>query len=1115
MRLPRTFESRPPSELPADDRHWVTSRFCEAAADALSRTCQPQPRPNPIPTNSHAHMNMPYLPAIRFLTRGPLGAVLILTLLAASGPHLATAQAQSASGGRAEDGTGAVEGRVTNIVTGKYLPNAQVSVRGTDLVTFTDDFGSYRLVNVPAGPIILEVFYTGLDPQQVPLTLSAGQRIEQELSLTNVERYGKVDDAVKMGAFVVTQSRLTEGEALNVNEQRFAPNIKNVVATDAFGDVTGGNVAEFLNFIPGVNTILSEQSGVSNTVGMRGFDATMVGITVNGAAMPNASGSRTIALDTASINNYSRVEVTKVPTPATAADSMGGSINLVSKSAFERSTAEFRYRLYMVANERYLSTSKSAFVREESTRKIVPGFDFDYTLPLTKNFGVVMTGLIAKQFENQGNVRTDFSSSATGAPATPVTPATPMLASVGMGEGPKHSTRRSFAVKADWRITPHSVLSVRGESTEHDSDWGRPTLSINTGTNGSPRIAGRQSLSHGPDFVMGAQGRGTVELGTNDLKLTNSAATGSVAYRFDNVTWRIDAALAYTKSRSGRDTEGDNTFWQLSTTLAQNPNVRVTYEDIGIRNPGVPGTIRAFDNSDQEIDLTDPKNYTLTTAKSVFWRHENERTSTQVNVRRNLDRFAFPLTVQTGVAQLIDHRDARSHSWDYTYNGMNGDRTLTPYVSQTWSNHTNIFGFKAPWPANSLAYAAHLGNPGAFIQTAAQKVTQDRNRINGSWEQEENTQAIYFQAEMKLLRNRLRALGGFRYERTDYDGSGLLYSPEAVWERNADGSFARNQTGQRIRKAAAGAVGSMEELALVRIERGHHVDRSIDGYYPSLHLTYNISKNLLARAAYAKTYGRPNFNNIVPNTTINEFDDITNGLGRITARNISLQPWSADNYDLSLEYYTDRGGVITAGVFRKQVSDFFGDIIKDATAEDLESLGLDPVQYLGYELRTTINAGDATLDGIEVDVRHSLEPLGGWGRHFSVFANWTKVNLKADPKQVAQFSNFRPLTINGGFTFSRKPVTLQVRWQYRGDENKTLRENIAPGAYIYEEARQTVDLNLTYEFHKRLSFFANGSNVFNARQIRTGYGAETPDYARPYRIGDNGAAYTMGIRGTF
>src|SRR5205814_9659252 len=47
--------------------------------------------------------------------------------------------------------TGNIAGRIHNIVTGQYLNNARVTVRGSDQVAFTDSSGSYRLAGVPAG----------------------------------------------------------------------------------------------------------------------------------------------------------------------------------------------------------------------------------------------------------------------------------------------------------------------------------------------------------------------------------------------------------------------------------------------------------------------------------------------------------------------------------------------------------------------------------------------------------------------------------------------------------------------------------------------------------------------------------------------------------------------------------------------------------------------------------------------------------------------------------------------------------------------------------------------------------------------------------------------------
>src|SRR5687767_8859095 len=63
--------------------------------------------------------------------------------------------------------TGAIEGRVQNVVSGRFLPNARVSVPNTDIMVFTDETGLYRIARVPAGVQMIEVFYTGLDTEKV------------------------------------------------------------------------------------------------------------------------------------------------------------------------------------------------------------------------------------------------------------------------------------------------------------------------------------------------------------------------------------------------------------------------------------------------------------------------------------------------------------------------------------------------------------------------------------------------------------------------------------------------------------------------------------------------------------------------------------------------------------------------------------------------------------------------------------------------------------------------------------------------------------------------------------------------------------------------------------
>jgi iron complex outermembrane receptor protein len=114
---------------------------------------------------------------------------------------------------------------VQNVVTGQFLNNTRVTARGTGLEVFTDQTGVYRLPQVPARKVVLEVFYTGLDTQPVPLDRTAGQSAVKDFDLTSAARYGDPAGVVKLDAFTVATECETDAAAIAINEQRYAPNL--------------------------------------------------------------------------------------------------------------------------------------------------------------------------------------------------------------------------------------------------------------------------------------------------------------------------------------------------------------------------------------------------------------------------------------------------------------------------------------------------------------------------------------------------------------------------------------------------------------------------------------------------------------------------------------------------------------------------------------------------------------------------------------------------------------------------------------------------------------------------------------------------------------------------
>ena len=1034
-----------------------------------------------------------------------------------SAPNFAAEPADRSAVAVSAQETAAIAGRVRNGVTGRYLNNARVSIKGTSLIVYTDQFGAFQLPAVRSGATVMQVFYTDLDLAEIALDVPKGGLIEQNVDLTSVARYGQNPAVVKLSSFVVLAEKEADAQSLAVNEQRFAPNIKNVLSVDAMGAVLGSTVGEFLKYIPGV-TAEFDQADIKE-ISIRGIGSGMTSLMTDGTPVNIAaqSSTRNIDMRSLSLNDFSRIEVTKVPTPSTPADSLAGSVNLISKSAFERSSAQFRYGLTLDANSENIMLRKTPDSNgDRYTSKIKPGFDFEYTWPINSKFGIVISGMHSSKYNEQHSTSTTYENAGTG---TGASFSRPYLQGFSLLDGPRHLTRDTLSFKADWRITPHAVLTVGGQANMVVTEIGSFSTAMSVGTTGTPATAGGVSLSYGEKFTNGATGRGSITQGVTNQVQNLDTFTGNLNYRFDDGRWRIEAGVSGSKSMVQRN-RGARHFYTFNATAAF--PVRVNFSDIAVDRPG---GIQAFNANNQSVDVFNIENYRGTTVTDQPIRNRTQVNAGNLNIRRRLDIFAFPTALQFGGLNKLQTLDVRPESVAWTFNGPDGNaatlESLTPYRAQVYRNQDSHYGFKnIPWLSPSVVWSAAAANPLLVSQTPAQVVAQENYRRTNSEHVEETVSAAYFQAEAAFFNNRLKVLTGVRFESTTDEGEGLKSDTNAVFVRNANGSFARDAAGARIRKPDAPAAGSLAELDLTLLERATTASKTYHGYYPSLHVTYNIRDNLQFRAAYAKTYGRPNFSDIIPRAVISEANlndqqllDPNVVKGSITVRNTQLRPWTADNIDLSLEYYTQEGGVFSAGVFNKELKNFFGTSVKVATLADLAEVGIDEPRYVGWNLSTKFNAGDARISGVEANIRQSLRELGPLVKYFTVFANATKLRLEGN--RLADFTSFIPWSGNWGGTFERKKIVVTARWNYRGKDFRSFQPAFGPDGGDWFKARTSLDLSLGYQFTPRLSLVTSIRNVFNVPAPRVRYSPATPDYARQSSTQEYGVNFGVGLRGTF
>ncbi|MDI1344143.1 MAG: TonB-dependent receptor, partial [Pseudolabrys sp.] len=685
----------------------------------------------------------------------------------------------------------------------------------------------------------------------------------------------------------------------------------------------------------------------------------------------------------------------------------------------------------------------------------------------------------------------------------------PYLQSISETPGPKVTNRDSFSMQADWRPASGHLISAGVQANYYHAFFDNQITNYSVGS--------AAPLSYAPDFVDGANG-GQITQERFAFDKIGAMVAGRISHRFINRTWEIDSGLSGSRSRSAyRDSSGGH-FFDAQTKLLNVSRVRFD----GIVN-SLPAKITPVDSAGNAINYVDLNNYLLTQVSTGPRDGSEELLTARLNVKRNLDFLPFRATVKIGGLMSEQKRILDRSGSTMTFLGPDGiantaDDNASLYRAPNSIGTANVFsGRPSPQYVDLFRlWQLYKDRPAYFSNTLSQQVSTLNTAYSNAKTIKEVITAGYVQLEAKFWQDRMRVVTGVRYEKTQDLGRGPQRDDSAVFQRDAAGKFATDSNGAKIRKPEAGAPGSLEEFALTRNTRGAKTDRSYDGYNPSVHFTFNITKDIILRAAYASTFGRPDFGNISPGVTLNENQSANPPPGAtpgsITVINSGLKPFTAKNYDLSLEYYFPKGGLVTVGVFRKDLTDFFASSTVLATPEILASLDLDP-KYVGWDVTTRYNVAEAAqITGIEFNYDQTLAFLPGWGKYFKFNANYTKLRLLG--ARQTDFSSFIPVAGNLGLSFSNKKLLVMVNENYRGRQTRGT-SGITPNAFQYYAPRGTLDINVDYKVFKKLTLFANVRNATNKAFVREIYSADSPFYTHQQLRQNYGSLWTFGVKGSF
>lgn len=217
-----------------------------------------------------------------------------------------------------------VFGHVKDAQTGEHVPFVVIKVKGTTIVTTTDNTGHFFLKNLPEGTFGIEARYLGYSSQTINVTIKKNKSQEVNFMLNPSDT--DIDEVV------VSANR-------NETKRSMAPNLVNVIGSKVFDITQSTCLAKGLNFQPGVRTEDDCQNCGFTQVRINGLDGHYSQILVNSRPV-FSSLNGVYGLEHIPANMIDRVEVVRGGGSALfGASAIGGTINIITKEPLHNSAS--------------------------------------------------------------------------------------------------------------------------------------------------------------------------------------------------------------------------------------------------------------------------------------------------------------------------------------------------------------------------------------------------------------------------------------------------------------------------------------------------------------------------------------------------------------------------------------------------------------------------------------------------------------------------------------------------------------------------------------------------------------------------------------------------------
>jgi TonB-dependent receptor len=222
---------------------------------------------------------------------------------------------------------GIVSGAVKDSA-GAVLQGAKIEMEPQIRPVTTDGQGEFTVTGVTPGVYAVNISYVGFAPYTGSVTVVEGQTARIDAVLHVAQSSDEV---------TVTADR-PFGEAEAINRTLAAENILQVLPADVIVSLPNANIADALGRMASVT--IERDEGEGKYVQIRGTEPRLSNTMIDGVTVPSPeTGVRQIKLDTIASDLVDSVEINKTLQANIDADGIGGSVNLVTKTAGEVPTA--------------------------------------------------------------------------------------------------------------------------------------------------------------------------------------------------------------------------------------------------------------------------------------------------------------------------------------------------------------------------------------------------------------------------------------------------------------------------------------------------------------------------------------------------------------------------------------------------------------------------------------------------------------------------------------------------------------------------------------------------------------------------------------------------------